>query len=96
MKKLFWILILGMCASNSFADTFDDAMVSYDAGDYVKSAKLFKKSCDGGDMYGCTVLGNSYRDGEGVKQDKSKAKKWYGVACDGGEQLGCDYYRELN
>jgi TPR repeat protein len=34
--------------------------------------------------------------GQGVRQDKSKAKMLFGQACDNGLQKGCDYYRILN
>ncbi|WP_285818560.1 Sel1 repeat protein [Helicobacter bilis] len=37
-----------------------------------------------------------YGSGQGVKQNKSKAKKLFGDVCDMGEQAGCDAYRDLN
>ncbi|WP_293731417.1 SEL1-like repeat protein [uncultured Actinobacillus sp.] len=37
-----------------------------------------------------------YYNGQGVRQDKSKAKYYWGLACDNGDQMGCDNYRKLS
>ena len=37
-----------------------------------------------------------YDNGEGVRQDKKRAKEYFGKACDGGLQIGCDNYKILN
>jgi TPR repeat protein len=37
-----------------------------------------------------------YYNGQGVKQNSSKAKALFGKACDGGNANGCKYYAILN
>ncbi|UZJ42776.1 hypothetical protein OO006_09600 [Prosthecochloris sp. SCSIO W1101] len=41
-------------------------------------------------------IGVMYYNGQGVGQDKEKAKEWFGKACDNGFQRGCDKFRELD
>jgi TPR repeat protein len=36
-----------------------------------------------------------YADGDGVKQDKSRALALFGKACDMKEELGCSNYAKL-
>lgn len=62
----------------------------------MEDVEIDRQACDGGDMGGCLNLGVAYANGEGVKQDKSKAKALFGKACDGGSQKGCGYYKILN
>ena len=50
---------------------------------------LYKKACDGGEMYGCYNLGTIYANGNGVEKDFSKAAELFKKACDGGEMNGC-------
>lgn len=75
------IMIVLALAANLFADTHIDEL---------------QKACDGGDAAGCALLGVRYEEGEGVKQNKSKAKELYGKACDMKLQLGCEEYKRLN
>ena len=56
---------------------------------YKKAADLYKKACDGNEMYGCSELGNLYANGEGVKKDRKQANKLYKKSCDGGNPFGC-------
>lgn len=37
-----------------------------------------------------------YANGQGVKQDKKRAKTLFGKACDGQENDGCKNYKILN
>ena len=46
-----------------------------------------------GDAAGCSVLGDLYYNGEGVKQDYKKASEFYSKACEMGEAKGCGAYK---
>ena len=94
MKKL--ILVALILSAVLLANDVDDATKAYDKRDYQKAAKLFQKTCDGGDAKGCYNLGVLYENGQGLRQDKSYAKEYFGKACDLGDQLGCDDYKKLN
>ncbi|RUT50494.1 tetratricopeptide repeat protein [Campylobacter fetus] len=94
MKKF----VLGLVALviMAFGGDWEDGKKAYENGDYAKAAKLFQKACDDGDALSCYNLGVSYSNGQGVKQNKKKAKELYGKAYDMGDQLGCDAYSKLN
>lgn len=65
---------------------------------YAESDKITKlqKICDGGGMESCFNLGVFYDNGEGVRQNYTKAKELFGRVCDAGHQDGCDRYKKLN
>jgi TPR repeat protein len=45
----------------------------------------YRKSCDGGDMRGCDLLGGCYENGKcGVAKDDKKVVEFLGKACTGG------------
>lgn len=44
----------------------------------------------------CSYLGDLYKNGWNIKQDRSLAKEFYRKACDLAEQIGCDEYKQLN
>ncbi|WP_220271740.1 MULTISPECIES: tetratricopeptide repeat protein [unclassified Helicobacter] len=50
---------------------------------------LLEEKCNEGDAESCFNLGNSYYDGENIKQDYAKAVGYYQKACDGGNATGC-------
>ncbi|MEW8441343.1 MAG: tetratricopeptide repeat protein [Candidatus Thiodiazotropha taylori] len=64
--------------------------------DYVVSTKWYRKAAELGHSSSQFILGKSYLEGHGVRQNKSEAKKWFGLNCDNGDQRGCDEYRTLN
>ena len=47
-------------------------------------------------MSGCSNLGFMYGTGDGVRQNKIKAKELFSKACDGGDMSGCENYKILN
>lgn len=51
--------------------------------------EINKKSCDGGNNFGCFLLGHNYEEGLGVKQDTEKAIALYKKGCEGGYGTGC-------
>ena len=64
--------------------------------DYQQAVKWFQKAAEQGDAMAQSNLGFMYYHGQGVRQDKSKAKYYLGLACDNGNQTGCDNYRKLS
>jgi TPR repeat protein len=57
--------------------------------------ELYQKACNGSDSVACNNLGVSYNNGEGVRQDKSKALELFGKGCDLKNELGCKNYAIL-
>ena len=66
IQKLFNRIVLTLCEGISVSFALDDKV------------KSLKKDCNGGNASVCYNLGVMYVKGEGVKQDKSKAKKLFG------------------
>ena len=54
-----------------------------------ESLRQLKKSCHLNDGFVCSRLGFLYMNGEGVKQNYSKAKRYYSKACDLNDKSGC-------
>jgi hypothetical protein len=61
----------------------------------VRSADLWLRACDGGDVTACVELGKVYAAGRGVRVDRERAAALYKRACDAGFQMGCDGLRQL-
>ena len=57
--------------------------------------ELYQKACDVNSALGCSNLGVMYENGDGVRQDKSKALNLYWKACDLKHQRGCENYAKL-
>ncbi|MGN8519935.1 tetratricopeptide repeat protein [Helicobacter pylori] len=64
-------------------------MESYDKQEFTQAKKYFKKACDLQYAEGCTRLGISYYNGEGVKGGLIKAIQYYKKACDLNNGFGC-------
>lgn len=94
MKKVLLSIILLLGIAN--ADLIDSGLKKYNSGNKIAASKDWKKACDRGNMVGCSNLALMYYNGDGVRQDKRKAKELYGKACDGGVMGGCKNYRILN
>ena len=56
---------------------------------------LLARACDGGDLFGCSVLGFRYETETGAPYDIARARALYERACDGGEVLGCGNLGEV-
>ena len=63
--------------------------------DYTKAYKLFKKSCDSNNGYGCMFFGLAYFEGKGVPKDIHKAKQLFKKSCVLGARVGCNIYSTL-
>ncbi|MFA5455575.1 MAG: hypothetical protein WC272_09665 [Sulfurimonas sp.] len=59
----------------------------------IKSKKI--EVTELGNMNGCYNLVVLYANGDGVRQDKLKAKELFGKSCDGGNNDGCKNYKEV-
>ncbi|CUU79728.1 sel1 repeat family protein [Campylobacter hyointestinalis subsp. hyointestinalis] len=92
-KIIFGLITLAIAA---MAGDVEDGLKAYENRDYFKAKKYFQKACEGENAGGCVSLGFLYELGQGVKQNKLKAKELYGRACDMGVQLGCEDYARLN
>lgn len=81
---VFIILALFLTFSNSsYAKSLVDKGIRLlNSGDPDTAFKLFKKSCDSGDMKGCEQLGTAYVNGSGVEQNCFKASYPLKKACD--------------
>ena len=65
---------------------------AYDAGDYAEAVKLWREAAEQGNSGAQISLGNSYYNGQGVKQDYAEAVKWYRKAIEQGDS----YYAQYN
>lgn len=61
-------------------------------GLHAESVAKLKKSCDLNNGQECANLGMLYADGEGVKQNYTKARKYFKKACDLNNGMGCSYH----
>ena len=68
----------------------------YNVKDYKKAIEWYEKSANQGNTKAQFNLGIMYANGQGVIQDKKRAKEYFRKACDGGDQKGCDNYKILN
>ena len=64
--------------------------------DYTEAMNWYQKAAEQGLAYAQYNLGNMYYNGQGVRQNYTKAKEYFGLACDNKYQAGCDMYRKLN
>lgn len=79
-----------MTLSMMFAiDDIEKALQAFSDRDYTQAMKLFDKACDGGNMYGCGLLGAMYYKGDGVEQNHLKSAILFDKACDSGDMKGC-------
>ena len=57
--------------------TIQEATEAYHQGDYAKVRQLVEPLANKGDAVAQTILGDLYRDGEGVQRDYTKAREYY-------------------
>lgn len=85
------------CDNNFYSACGNLGALYYNNKDYSTAKHLWEKACSQGkDVTSCYSLGYLYKEGLGVRQNKTKAKEYYGKVCDLGEQKGCDNYKLLN
>jgi len=56
---------------------------------------LLAQACDGGDLFGCSLLGFRHETEQGAPYDIARARALYELACDGGEMHGCGNLGEI-
>ena len=85
MRRIFFAMILAVaCATSAAADTYEDAVSTYDRGDFALAARLFRPLAEQGNEWAQYHLAGMYRDGQGVPQDYQEALKWYRLAAEQG------------
>ncbi len=64
---------------------------------YKKARKFYTKSCDGGDLYACNLLGDMYAKGTEIDVDKALElyKKAYNSEDDTVKRISCDNFDQL-
>jgi len=84
------IIIIGLLLSiNLSANLFDDGLAEYEKGNVKLASELYTEACDTGDKEACLNLGILYFIGEGVEQDKIKAKDLFTKTCKNRFAKGC-------
>lgn len=94
--KLFLMVGLLTLSLHAMADEIEDGFQALKQGDHNKAFELFQKACNLDNGFGCSLLGDFYAKGFGVKQDYSKAIEFYKKACDLKNAYGCENYAKLN
>lgn len=93
------ILVAGLLACTvSSAQTFDDAVQAYDAGQFAQAAKIFEPLAQQGHVLSQYNLGLLYENGQGVSRRPDLAFFWYRMAAMNGNDearynLGGLYFR---
>jgi len=66
-------------ATTVVAGDLEDGMAAYDAGDYQKAFRLWKRSAEQGAMAAQILLGLMYTEGWGVPKDYVRAYAWVSI-----------------
>ncbi|WP_275284986.1 tetratricopeptide repeat protein [Thiospirillum jenense] len=72
-------------ATTAFADSFDDGLRAYIAGDYAKAFQIMQLLAEQGNAKAQSNLGVMYENGRGVAQDYAEAVRWFRKAADQGD-----------
>ena len=87
MKKSFLIIVLSFFLSSiAFAD-YQDALDSYDRGDFKSAFNEWKSLALKGNTKAQTHIGSMYFNGDYVSQNYSESAYWLKKAADQGEPL---------
>jgi hypothetical protein len=84
---LLTLLISTSMAVTACEKQFEDAVATYQRGDYAKAYRLLKPLAQQGIPEAQFNLGLMYANGQGVPQDYAKAEKWYRKAAEQGYAL---------
>ena len=74
------VLIVLSVGSTARADEFDVVLRAYKNSDHATALRLIVPLANRGDTRAQVLLGNMYRDGNGVVQSDAEAFKWYLMA----------------
>ena len=83
MKALL-ILLAAFGGHPAMAQSWNDVMEWYNAGNYSAAFEGFKKNADQGDPDAQYFLGKMYLLGEGIPQDYAEAVRWFRLSADQG------------
>ena len=89
--KALLILLAAFGGYPAMAQSWNDVIEWYNAGDYPAALEGLKKFAEQGDSFAQYSLGEMYSRGQGVPQDYAEAIKWYRLSA---EQ--CDPYGQIN
>jgi len=97
---LFAVILAATCATGAAADSFDEARLAYDRGDYIEAAQLIRPLAEQGDAQAQIKLGWMYEKGQGVPESVQEAVKWYRKAAGQGNAeaqafLGAMYFKAV-
>ena len=100
MKALL-ILLAAFGGYPAMAQSWNEVMEWYNAGDYPAALEGFKKFADQGDPDAQFNLGKMYLTGEGIPQDYAEAVRWFRLSADQGNSaaqynLGLMYHDGLD
>ena len=88
MKRLILTLFstLALSVSSAWAGPFEDAMFSYENGDYAAAVEKLRPLAEQGNVTAQATLALLYDTGYGVPQDLGEAVKWYRLAAAQGDK----------
>ena len=69
----------------ALAGPWEDGMVAYNRGDYVRAFRLFRPLAEQGNPKAQTQIGTMYRKGEGMASSPARAFMWFSLAAKRGE-----------
>ena len=86
IKQITGLLILQFLAINiAIAQTANDGINAYDAGDYSAAVEILSPLANRGDIRAQSMLGVMYYNGQGVKEDNAKAHALFKHAAERGD-----------
>jgi TPR repeat protein len=86
MRLLAIMLSILLICSLAYADDCNDGLSAYAKGNYQEAIRIFEPLASRGDDCAQYQLGEMYRLGQGVKQDKQKALELFSDAAVHGNQ----------
>jgi len=97
---LFAVILVLLCATGAAADSFEDARLAHDCGDYIEAVRLVRSIAEQGEAQAQIKLGWMYKTGQGVPQNNQEAVKWYRKAAGQGNAeaqafLGAMYFKAV-
>lgn len=73
-------ILMALAAPPATAQTFEDAVATYERGDYAAAFAGFRSLADRGDASAQSNLGLMYAYGKGVPKDHVRAHMWFNLA----------------
>jgi len=80
MMKRLLLTVLLLLASGVWAGPEEDARAANERGDYEAELRITMPPAAKGEAWAQIFLGDSYRNGEGVRKNDAEAVKWCRLA----------------